>query len=433
MGDNVIVATMSYDLKGRGAVPFTLDQILGLVGTLDDSPGGDTPRERFRVFLRDSVDSVGTVRDYVEACTKHKGSQYDHALQDLVNHAGALIGFDVEFGRYKGVTNDIGHDGLWRWNDFSIVVEVKTTDAFSIQTATVVGYVDKLISKGAVADWDRAMGLYVFGRTDSQLKQLANSVVAEKRTHQLRIATVDDVLSLAELVQDGHTSADEAVALLKPDGVFVADTVKLLARIAARAADPQTDEPTIAQAAAISGPVAADEPESVTAGRRLPTSVPTNSKPAAVNATGHTYLMTPVSDEGETTAKAAIAALLNSGWYVFADKTPGLKRLKPGDRICFYEAGVGIVAEAEVASVPERKPPAAKGIARNLDKFPWSFRLANPRLFFGTPIAIDADLRAKLDAFATRDPSRVWSWFVQGTTVVTEHDFAILTGKSAPG
>ena len=48
------------------------------------------------------------------------------------------------------------------------------------------------------------MGLYVFGRTDSQLKQLANSVVAEKRTHQLRIATVDDVLSLAELVQEGH-------------------------------------------------------------------------------------------------------------------------------------------------------------------------------------------------------------------------------------
>jgi hypothetical protein len=88
--------------------------------------------------------------------------------------------------------------------------------------------------------------LYVFGRTDSQLKQLTNSVVAEKRTHQLRIATVDDVLSLAELVQEGHITADEAVTLLKPGGVFVADTVKLLARIAARAIDPQSDEPTVA-------------------------------------------------------------------------------------------------------------------------------------------------------------------------------------------
>ncbi len=159
---------------------YSLDQRLGLVGTLDDSAGTDTARERFRTFLRDSVRAIGAVRDYVEACTKNKGPQYDHALQDLVNHTGELIGFDVEFGRYRGVTNDIGHDGLWRCNDFSMVVEVKTTDAFSIQTATVVGYVDKLISKGAITDCDHAMGLYVFGRTDSQLTQLANSVIGPR-------------------------------------------------------------------------------------------------------------------------------------------------------------------------------------------------------------------------------------------------------------
>jgi len=30
---------------------ITLSQILALVGKLDDSPGEDTPRERFRLFL----------------------------------------------------------------------------------------------------------------------------------------------------------------------------------------------------------------------------------------------------------------------------------------------------------------------------------------------------------------------------------------------
>ena len=70
--------------------------------------------------------------------------------------------------------------------------------------------------------------------------------------------------------------------------------------------------------------------------------------------------------------------------------------MKPGDRICFYESGVGVVAEADVASVPERKPPAAKGVGKNLDKFPWSFRLTNARFFFDQPVAIDADLRSKL-------------------------------------
>jgi hypothetical protein len=195
---------------------FKLDQILGLVGTLDDASGNDTPRERFRSFLRESVGSIGAVRDYVEACTNNKGSQYDHALQDLVNHTGALIGFDVEFGRYKGVTNDIGHDGLWRWNDFSIVVEVKTTDAFTIRTETLVGCVNKLISAKKVADWDHALGLYVFARPDAELKSLANSIIAERRTHELRIATVDTVLSLAELAQEKHITPDEAVALGAP-------------------------------------------------------------------------------------------------------------------------------------------------------------------------------------------------------------------------
>lgn len=409
----------------------TLDQILGLVGTLDDSPGTDTPRERFRAYLRDSVRAIGAVRDYVEACTKDKGPQYDHALQDLVNHTGALIGFNIEYGRYKGVTNDVGHDGLWRWNDFSIVVEVKTTDAFSIQTATVTGYVDKLISKGTIPSWDHAMGLYVFGRTDSQLKQLANSVVAEKRTYQLRIATVDEVLSLAELVQEGHIIADEAVALLKPGGVFVADTVKLLARIAARATDRQIEDPISAEpTTAINDFESAYGSDPATPIKALPPPSAAKRTPAASTAAEAMYLLTPVSDEAETAAKDTIADLLNAGWYVFGDKTPGRKRLEPGDRICFFESGVGVVAEAEVASLPEREPPAAKGIAKNLKAFPWSFRLTNARLFFDTPIATDADLRAKLHAFADRDPSRSWSWFVQGTRVVNEQDFAVLTGNS---
>lgn len=174
---------------------FTLDDILGLVGTLDDSAGDDTPRERFRRFLRDSVGTTAAVRDYIEACVRSKGTQYDHALQDLVNHAASLIGFEVEFGRYRGAANEIGYDGLWRREDFTIVAEVKTTDAYVIRTSTLVGYVDRLISEGRIADWDHAMGLYVIARTDAALTQLANSIIAEKRTHQLRIADVDTVLS----------------------------------------------------------------------------------------------------------------------------------------------------------------------------------------------------------------------------------------------
>ena len=64
------------------SIEFTsLSQVLKIMGTLDDSPGDDTPRERFRrFFLRDSVKKVGQVRDYVEECLRETGSQYDRAL-----------------------------------------------------------------------------------------------------------------------------------------------------------------------------------------------------------------------------------------------------------------------------------------------------------------------------------------------------------------
>lgn len=46
--------------------------------------------------------------------------------------------------------------------------------------------------------------------------------------------------------------------------------------------------------------------------------------------------MTPVRDEPDRSAKDTIDQLLGHGWYVFGGRTPGRKKLKPGDQICFY-------------------------------------------------------------------------------------------------
>ena len=40
---------------------------------------------------------------------------------------------------------------------------------------------------------------------------------------------------------------------------------------------------------------------------------------------------------------------------------------------------------------------------------------------------IDAELRGTLEDFKGRDPKKSWTWYVQGTGKVTEHDFHILT------
>lgn len=88
----------------------SLVKILDLV-KLTDEPGDDTPRERFRSFLKDNLTEVGLLRDFVEECLRHKGDNYSRALQDLVNCIGHLLGFEVVFGRYSGAHGHIGFDG----------------------------------------------------------------------------------------------------------------------------------------------------------------------------------------------------------------------------------------------------------------------------------------------------------------------------------
>jgi hypothetical protein len=83
-----------------------------------------------------------------------------------------------------------------------------------------------------------------------------------------------------------------------------------------------------------------------------PVAVPPMPKPLVITQppaiTHPLYLLTAVSDDEAASAQDTIRRLLDNCWYVFGDRTPGRKDLKPGDHICFYEAGVGVVAEAEV-------------------------------------------------------------------------------------
>src|ERR1022692_33814 len=386
-----------------------LQEILGLVGTLDDTGGEESARERFRKYLSRSVTTIGAVRDYVGACLRNAGPEYARALQDLVTHTARLVGFDVECGRYAGVQGQIGHDGLWRFKDFCIVAEVKTTDAYAIKTATLAGYTDHLISDHKIPDWDHALGLYIVGRADAALKQLENSIIAERRTHQMRVATVENILTLAELVQDGHITAEEGLSLLRPAGVLVDEVVRILARVASAAILAVEPPPTQPNAAPIRS----------TDGAIVPGVAESSEEPS--------YIMTPVADDEDGSAQEIIRTLLESGWYVLGDKAQGRKRLKPCDHICFYQSGLGVVAEAEIASSPEQK---AIPHVRHPDKYPWAFRVKAPRFFFDAPIVIDASLRSKLDAFKNGDPNAAWGWFVVTTRLLSGHDFLLLTGAA---
>lgn len=369
-----------------------LNEVLDLVGTLDDSPGEDTARERFRRYLREKVTSVGLLRDYVEECLRQKGGNYSRALQDLVNYVGHFLEFEVRFGRYQGVPGAIGFDGHWISPEgFHIVVEVKTSEAFAIKTPTLIGYVDELISRGDIADWRCALGLYVLGRPDPEIQQLKDAIVAQNNTNRLRIIAVDSLLSLAELLSEYDIEHADILSVIRPSGPGVDALVGLMTTLVAEPVD----------VAGPKAPLVAPEDEAA-------------------------YWMTPVKSEGERSAQEIIQNLVGKERiYAFGERTPGRKHIKPGDWICFYASGgVGVVGHAKVASSPrEESHPAVQ----RPERYPWVFDLTNPEFYVDEPTVIDADLRAKLDAFEDKDPGDRWAWFVQATRSVSRHDFLVLT------
>jgi hypothetical protein len=380
---------MKWRHRGGKNMSITLKQILDLVGKLDDSPGDETPRERFRRFLKENVKEVGQVRDYVEECIRTSGDQYNRALQDLVNYIGHFLGFEVIFGRYQGVSGQIGFDGHWKSpTGFHIVVEVKTTEVYAIKTSTLINYVNELISEKEIPDWDSALGLYVIGRPDPKIRQLENSIFAEKRTYQLRIISVESLLSLAEMMNEYDVSHEDILAVIRPSRPVVNQIVDLMARLVAQRQVQEEAEEEITEVVERS------------------------------------YWLTPVKSDEEETADECIQCLVGEEKiYAFGERTPGRRHLKPGDYICFYSAGKGVVAHAQIASQPEHKRHPR---VRHSEQYPWVFRVKNVHLYLENPIVIDAALRGKLDAFKKSDPNKAWSWFVQATRKISEHDFKIL-------
>lgn len=376
-----------------------LTEILDLIGRLDDSPGDDNPRERFRRYLKKNQPSPGQIRDYVEECIRNSGEQYNRALQDLVNYTGEFLGFDVEFGRYQGVQGKIGFDGHWTSHTgLHVVVEVKTTEVYSIKTSTLMDYINQLISEKKIPSLDKALGLYVIGRPDPEIHQLENAIIAEKRGEHLRIISVDSLISLAEMIGELNVNHDDILFILKPSGANINPFVELITRLVAES--PQVEIES------------SETPEII---QKIQTSL------SEVSA----YWMTPVASDENRTAEETIQTLVGkSHIYAFGDRTPGRLRLKSGDWICFYAARNGVVAHAQVSSAPEKKKH--KDIL-NPDIFPWVFGLKNEKLYLDNPVIIDADTRALLDKFKGRDPSKGWAWFVQTTRLISENDFKVLT------
>ncbi len=138
------------------------------------------------------------------------------ALQDVINQFGRRLGFTVEHGLYRGKVNEIGFDGIWRLkNEYSFILEIKTTDAYRINLDTIAVYTDKLIESGKI-EKNKSSILIVVGRQDTG--DLEAQIRGSRHAWNIRVLSIDalsKLLDLRESVNDNKILS-QINEILKP-------------------------------------------------------------------------------------------------------------------------------------------------------------------------------------------------------------------------
>ena len=114
------------------------------------------------------------------------------------------------------------------------MVEAKTTDVYTVKTATLLGYINALVSEGRIPQPNDTIGLYVYGRFDAHTSQLENAIKAEGRREKLRVASVDALLNLLELKQAYGLAHRTILNLLLPASVRVDPLINLISDVVAQ-------------------------------------------------------------------------------------------------------------------------------------------------------------------------------------------------------
>lgn len=178
-----------------------LAQIIGFLGD-GKLKNGD---ESFRNFLKNISNDL--LIKYADECLEKAFQDSGLALQDITNEIGSRLGFTITNGLYRGNKNDIGFDGIWyQFDNWALVVEVKTTDAYRISLDIIAKYRSRLIEKGTISS-EKSSILIIVGRNDTG--ELEAQIRGSKHAWDVRIISID---SLIRLLRIKESLSDESTA-----------------------------------------------------------------------------------------------------------------------------------------------------------------------------------------------------------------------------
>jgi hypothetical protein len=191
---------------------MTIEQIVSLSG---DGKALDASlcQKELRQYLSET--STEKLEEYAVYCLENSFAKSGLILQDVINELGRRLEYSVENGLYQGVKGKIGFDGLWESSDsLSLVVEVKTTDAYRLSLDTLATYRNRLIDGGRLTSHSAC--LIVVGRTDTG--ELEAQLRGSKHAWHMRIIGIDSLVKLVKVkeVADNVDTIQKVRALLTP-------------------------------------------------------------------------------------------------------------------------------------------------------------------------------------------------------------------------
>jgi len=236
----------------------SIDEVLALVGHLDDAPGDGTGREEFRRYLQDNVTDPEVLRVYVNQCLARSEERYVRALQDLINHLGRVLEFEVTFGPYEWLPGQIAFNGRWKstWGP-NIIIEIRKREVYSPYRPTLSRVIEQMIDEGEIAGWHLAVGLYVIARPRVHFTHLEKAILEHVQAHQLRIASLDSLFILAALKHRDLLSHQDVLTVLRSSSPTTNWLIELVSRLAQR---PAAEGPAAGPFQGREEPVAAAEP-----------------------------------------------------------------------------------------------------------------------------------------------------------------------------
>jgi hypothetical protein len=174
-----------------------IHQLIAFAGAGKLLDGSECSSE-LRAFL--AMVSSSALGAYADQCLTGSFPDSGFALQDIINEVGTRLGAEVTSGRYRGKSTELGFDGLWTFpNGQSIVIEVKTTDAYRIDLNTIADYWKALVEEKAIKEESSSM-LLIVGRQDTG--DLEAQIRGSRYAWDLRIISVDALLRLMSIKEE---------------------------------------------------------------------------------------------------------------------------------------------------------------------------------------------------------------------------------------